>query len=308
MIVNYKAKEIKLPDFLIVGAAKSGTTSLYYYLRHHSDIFMSFLKEPWFFSFVNSPPNYASPEPLHGVIWKLEDYIDLFKDSKSNQLMGEASPSYLYTYERTIKDIKNIYGENYKKLKIIIILRNPVERAFSQFMMFKRENMEQLDFKHALSLETIEARLKNNWNIFYDYIGFGLYFNQVNAFANEFPSLKILFYDDLVENQTLVLKELCEFLNIDFLNDLKLNRYNKSGIPRINYLNKLITEPSWLKNVVKIISSQEFRQKIKHKIFELNLKSAHMSKMEKGYLSVIFNDDVHNLSNLLNRDLTVWLV
>lgn len=307
MIVNIDKKEVKLPDFLIVGAAKSGTTTLYYYLKQYTEIFLPPIKEPRFFSFVNNPPNYSYPGPYE-VTWKLEDYIDLFKGSKINQLIGEASPSYLYTHERAIKNMKDVYGDDYKKLKIVIILRNPIERAYSQFMMNKRNYTEPFDFEQAFLQETIATRLNNNWNIFFDYISAGLYFSQVKAYLNEFSNVKILFYDDLVENQAQLIKELCEFLNVDFRDDLGVGRYNVSGAPRVDYINKLISEPSRLKNFVKKVLPRDIRQEIRNITSKINLKPVEMSMQQRKYLSSIFKEDVHNLSKLFNKDLSKWLV
>lgn len=307
MIVCYKEKKIKLPDFLIVGAAKSATTSLYSYLKQSSQIFMSYEKEPRFFCFVNNPPNYSDPGQPFNAIWKLEDYIDLFQDSRADQLIGEGSTYYLYLYDTTIENIKGLYGNDYKKLKIVIILRNPVERAYSQFMHNKRDYSESLDFERAFLPETIRKRLNNNWNIFYDYIGFGLYFRQVKAYLNEFPSVKILFYDNFASNQAQVMKELCEFLNVDYIEHIKLERYNRSGVPRANYINKLLHNPSQLKDLIKRFLPIEMRQKIKEKISEINMRPAEITPEQRNYLSLIYKEDISNLAKLLNKDLTPWL-
>ena len=121
MLIQTGSKEAKLPDFLIVGAARSATTSLFYYLKNYGEIYMPVRKEPWFFSYADNPPNYSSPG-AYDVVYKLEDYITLFKAARSDQIIGEASPSYLFTYAAAIRNIKDVYGELYKKLKIIIIL------------------------------------------------------------------------------------------------------------------------------------------------------------------------------------------
>lgn len=307
MIININGEDVKLPDFLIVGAAKSGTTSLYYYLGKHYQIFMSEIKEPWFFSIVDNPPNYTSlGKPAH-IKWKIEDYIELFKNVKGDLLMGEASPIYLYTYQKSIENIKRFYSKIYKKLKIVIILRDPIDRAFSQYVMFKRDNVENLSFKEAIKPDTIEQRLKDNWNVFYDYVGFGMYYNQLKAYIEEFPEVKIFLYDDLVNDQEKLLKDIYDFLNIECINIVDKEIYNKSGIPKNKFLHKLIfQQPLYLKPL-KYLITKNIRSKIIHKIFELNLEKPRMDNKEKKYLNSIFEEDIKKTARLINRDLSHWL-
>lgn len=306
MIVQVDLKEVKLPDFLIVGAARSATTSLYYYLKTYDEIYMPLRKEPWFFSYVNKPPDYSSPG-AYEVVHRLGDYIDLFKASRSDQIIGEASPSYLFTHGRTITNIKDVYGELYEKLKIIIILRNPVDRAYSHFMLHKRGYREPLDFEKAIAPETISVRLRDNWDIFYDYVGCGFYYAQVKAYLDEFPEVKVVLYDDLAGESGNVLRDLCGFLGVNFRDDVKLGTYNKSGVPRIGFLNALINRSSLIQGFLMAVIPQPVRMRMKHKVNKLNMKPVGMSLKQKDYLSSAFGKDIENLSRLLNRDLSNWL-
>lgn len=305
MDVQIGAREIKLPDFLIVGAARSATTSLHHYLKSYDEISMP-VKEPWFFSYVNNPPRYSSPG-AYDVIYKLEDYIAIYKNIPGGRIIGEASPSYLYTYGTTIRNIKDVYGSFYQKLKIIIILRNPIERAYSHFMMHKRGYREPLDFEEALAPETIAARLRSNWDIFYDYVGCGLYCAQVKSYIEEFPRVKVLLYDDLAGDPRNALRELCEFLCVDFREDVILERLNKSGVPRLEILNKIINRSSLFKDFLMAVIPRAIRNRMKHNAYVLNIKPVEMSSKQKDYLYPFFVRDIENLSGLLNRDLTNWL-
>ncbi len=308
MIIHIKGEKVKLPDFLIVGAARSATTSLYYYLRKHSQIFMSAIKEPYFFSFMNNPPNYVSPIKLDIVKWKIEDYIELFKGAKDNQVIGEASTSYLYTYPTSIENIKRIYGANYKKLKIIIMLRNPVDRAYSQYLVFKRDNVEYLSFKEATKPDMIKKRLGDNWNIYYDYIGFGMYYDQIRAYVEEFPETRIFLYDDLLKNPENLLKDIYAFLNIGFINISGKERYNQSGIPKNKSIhNLLINSIPFVFKPFKKLLPKNIGTKIKYKMFEMNLKKPDSDDKERGCLSSIFEEDIKKTAQLINRDLSIWL-
>jgi len=306
MIVPVDLKEVKLPDFLIVGAARSATTSLFYYLKNYDEIYMPIRKEPWFFSYVNNPPGYSSPG-AYDVVHKLEDYIDLFKASRGDQIIGEASPSYLFMHDTTIRNIRDVYGKHYKKLKIIIVLRDPVERAYSHYMMHKRGYREPLDFEEAIAPETIAVRLRENWDIFYDYVSCGLYYAQVKAYLDEFPEVKVFLYDDLTGEEGKALRELCGFLGVDFRDDVKLGTYNKSGVPRVEFLNGLINRSSLIKDFLMAVIPRSVANLLRHKVYKFNMKPAKMSPKQEEYLSSAFGKDIENLSRLLNRDLSKWL-
>ena len=132
MLIEFENGELKLPDFLIIGAARSGTTSLYYSLRRHPGVFMPDLKEPFYLSFVDEIPEFTGLHFLRERMWTTRDYAELFAEAGDGQLLGEASTSYLYMYEKTIANIQQVYGRAAESLRLIAILRNPVERTFSK--------------------------------------------------------------------------------------------------------------------------------------------------------------------------------
>jgi len=178
---------VDLPDFFIVGAAKSGTTSAHYYLDQHPDACMPTQKEPRYFSFVDAPPNFAGPSNLDNSVTRLEDYLALFQCPGTATRRGDASPSYLYLYEDTIHNMERVYGADaLSRVRIVIFLRQPADRAWSQYWTFQRIFQETLPFEKAIKPETIEQRLQQNWNVFYDYLGFGNYAAQVRAYLERF--------------------------------------------------------------------------------------------------------------------------
>ena len=145
-----------LPNLLIVGAAKSGTTSLHNYLIQHPDVFMSKHKEPHFL--IN---NEIGLSRIPKGINKINDYSNLFLNSENYQYRGESSAMYLQFPEIAIKNIKKYLD---KHVKIIIMLRNPVDRAFSGYQHVKRYNIdEDLDFKNAI--DQCEDRYIKNKNV-----------------------------------------------------------------------------------------------------------------------------------------------
>ena len=188
----------KLPNFLIVGAAKCGTSSLHNYLNQHPEVFMPSynieginVKEPQFFvkkMVINR---------IHSGVWDWESYKDLFKQAQNYQAIGEASVFYLYYFEEAIKNIKQ-YLTN--EVKIIIILRNPINRAFSAHQHVSRSIKENLSFEDAIALE--EKRLMNNETLtpMVMYKGMGLYCAMVKVVLESFNNVHIILYDDFAKN------------------------------------------------------------------------------------------------------------
>ncbi len=319
MKVNHKTfGELSLPDFLIVGAAKSATTSLHHYLNGHPDVFMPAIKENWFFSFVDNPPAYVSPGKLNNLVSDVNEYSGLFKEAGSDQILGDASPSYLYTYQDTIKNIKAVYPPEFlDKLKIIITLREPVSRAYSQYYTFKRKIYEPLEFEQAVDENTIKKRLAENWNIFYDYTGFGLYSAQVKAFLDEFGEdrVLILLYDDIRADTSGICKKLYSFLDVnsDFAIDADVRHNAVSGEPKKEWLVRLLISKNPVKRFVFGIikkglsllpkqTTKKFLDSISRSLFVRK----EMNEDTRLKLSQIFNEDIIQLESLIKRDLSTW--
>ena len=201
MDIKYNNKIVSVPDAIIVGAAKAGTTSLFSYLTDHYQVFHPRIKEPWFFSFRKNKPSFKIPNSdrlnAQEIISEDQEYFSLY--NSTSKYLIDGSTSYLYTARETIKNIKEIYGNKYDQLKIVIILRNPIQRAWSHYMMHVRDNKTKLSFAESITPKVIDERLSNGATIGYDYIGFGMYYNQVQLFMQTFTNVKILIYSILIE-------------------------------------------------------------------------------------------------------------
>ena len=200
-----------MPNFLIVGAAKAGTTSLYEYLRQHPEIFMPLWKELSFF--IGDPFG-----PLHKV--KRPQYYDkVFAQAKNQTAVGEASTSYLYD-----EAAPGIIKEKLGSIKILIILRDPVAMSYSLYNHQVRREGETIEsFEAALDAE---ARRKNDpdfkkncsgWHANYYYYQRGLYFQQVKRYIDTFgkDNVKIILFDELADDPVREVQQIFRFLGVD---------------------------------------------------------------------------------------------
>lgn len=302
MQVTIDGKEVKLPDFLIVGAAKSGTTSLYYYLKQHPQIFMPINKEPWFFTFagVNNIDATVSSSKKN-IVTDFNKYLNLFKDATDSQVLGEASTVYLYLYTETIKNIKK-YHPNWKELKIIIIIRNPVERVFSHYLNDISTGLLNLSFE-----ELIEKWKLKQLSNFHNYIDYGFYYNQIKYYKDNFDQVKIYLFEDLISSPALLVQSLFGFVGVDtsFIPSTEVI-YNTSVVFTNKFLVNL-TRKSLFKVIARVFVPKNIREKIKNKISKNFTKRPQLKSFTRSILKEIYEEDVLKLQDLINRDLMHWL-
>jgi len=300
----------QLPNFLIVGAAKSGTTSLFYYLNQHPEIFIPKRKECRFFSSITEDLNGPGDKPfsdVSSVMKTLDEYKSLFLGVTNEKAIGEITPDNLYYYKNSIKNIKNVLGSD---IRIIIILRNPIERAFSNYLHHIRDGIETLSFEDALQQEN--ERKKKKWWFSYHIASMGFYYKQVKAYLENFSKVKIYLFDDLKKDALTLTKNIYDFLEVDssFTPDISFT-YNVTGIPKNKFIYVFLTKPNLLKSFIKPIVTP-FLSKKKRKILmqDLKIKNLEKPKMKPEtheYLKNLYREDISRLEDLINRDLSHWL-
>ncbi len=298
-----------VPNFLIVGAAKAGTTSLYYYLKQHPQVGMCKLKDPRFLfsQFSHVPPNGIGEHKLQYVT-QFDEYCRLFDHVAGKKAVGEVCPGMLYYHEQGIPHIKRILGEP----KIIMMLRNPVERAFSAYTSFLRDHREYLSFEDALQQE--EQRMKDGWEGHWLYKQAGLYYQQVKAYLEQFNHVKIYLFDDLHHDSLSLVQDLYDFLEVDstFAPDTHFT-YNVSGAPKIAFLNKMFAKNSrsraqrLIAGTGKFLLTEEGWAKLRETVRAKLLVKPTMKPETRQYLESVYAEDILKLHTLLNRDLSHWL-
>jgi hypothetical protein len=222
------------PNFFLVGAAKAGTTSIYTYLSQHPKVFFPRVKEPHFFTQVRPAPELRF---LIEAVGKRSAYLRLYARAVGHCVIGDASPSYLW-HPKVPQRIR----ADVPQAKIGIILRDPVERAYSHYLMDYREGAQNRPFYEAL-LDDMN-RTDKGWGVSYLYYELGLYADQVRRYLEAFTAerVKILMFEDFRRDPGAVLRELADFLGLDPepLAAVDTSRsYNSYAAPRNQYLRRL---------------------------------------------------------------------
>ncbi len=299
MIVPYNGQPVVLPDFLLIGVMRGGTTSLYNYLKAHRKIFMPRLKEPQFFSYLGENVSPHSDE-IRKDPWNIEDYIALFENAGADQAIGEASPTYIYLHEKTIKNIKSIYGDQSNQLKFISILRNPIERAWSLYSLCQQGGLWcDRDF---LTVARQYEDPKRNYD-YYNFLTSGKYYEQVKIYQETFPLVKIFLFEELRSNSDHVVRECLDFLSIS---DTTIPEnvgtvYNFSGIPKSKLFSPIydvLFRQTIIKSIFKPLIPKEVRVAIKTKVGGKIMKKHEMPGKVRDYLRGTFKEDIKRLQTL----------
>lgn len=302
----------KRPNFLIIGAAKSGTTALWHYLRSHPQIYMSPRKHTRFFAFEDENPSFRGPRPENEsvpyAVTDVEAYHALFDGVTDEIAIGEASHSYLYRREASERIQR--YAPS---MKLIAVLRHPAERAYSHYRQMIRDGREPLDdFTRALEAE--EARVCANWWPDFHYVRIGLYHAQLQRYLRLFEreQIKVYLYEDFSTNPYDVLRDIYRFLEVDEVSVPQVDlRYNASGVPKSKTLHWSLQKLRLVRPVVeRLIPEEQNRQvlRIGSVLHNWNLTKPLLSpEVRRRVITDYFREDILKLQRLLERDLSAWL-
>jgi hypothetical protein len=279
----------KWPNVFIVGAAKSGTTSLYHYLRQHPDVFLPLYKEPHFFSQVKPKPElevflkHISSEP---------EYLKLFEKA-SSKIIGEASTSYLWDKD-TPQRIKQVAPD----AKIIIMLRHPIERAFSHYLNNVREAYEKRSFHQAI-LEDLQTTQKG-WGISSLYVDLGYYCEQVERYLKTFgTNVLVIFFEEFIKDIPAHLEKVFEFLAIDpsYANKVQPEVRNSYARPSSGLSRWLLGTPA-VRRLVRAVSPASLRPMLRNLLLKREAKPV-MEAETRELLSEVYKDQASCLEALL---------
>jgi len=276
------------PNFFIVGTPKSGTTSLFHYLQEHPEVFLPELKEPHFFSCPEVKNTYYKTK----IVDSKQEYLDLYQERESYKAVGDLSSSYLFNKETP----KRIHQFN-PYAKIIIVLRNPVERALSHYLM--DVNLGYIN----VSLSKVINNKDTFKQHYQEYIELGFYEQQIRAYTKQFPDsqIKVVLSDTLYANTAETLKDIYSFINVSttFITDFE-TVHNSYTVPRFKALKSLVQSDGLKKMIPSGLKSG-----LKSLIYKTNAEKPKL-EVEKNLLREIYKKSIVETETLINQDLSSW--
>jgi hypothetical protein len=287
------SKEI-WPNFFIVGSIRSGTTSLYEYLKQISSIYMPSIKEPnYFTSSIDKKQLFTKP------ISNEKKYLDLFKNVKDEKAIGDASPTYLWDPKSA-----SMIHEKIPEAKIIIILRNPIERAYSHYLMLFGRGVIKSSFKQIVL---------NSKNVPHDdfsgrVINAGFYSEQIKRYFDVFPKnqIKILIFEEFVNNTKKSVQGILNFLEIDDFPPDSINTiYNQFTEPR-GGISSSILKNKIIKNIGKQLLPMSIGESMVKNVLGRKAIKPKLSEEMFESLENIYKEDIIKVEIFLDRNLP-WL-
>jgi hypothetical protein len=311
----------KLPNFFIIGAPKAGTTSLYHYLDQHPQIYMSSVKEPHFFATEIREENYAAElrpgiardtrrlrrflaGPMHqkrfgGIVSDWQDYMRLFANANGASALGEASVGYLWS-----PTAPELIADRFPDAKILVMLRDPVDRAYSQYLHGRGNGMIRWSFREHVQ-RNLRCRSRQ-FSIHYPFLEFGLYSQQLSRYVQRFGrNVWVGFHADFKRRPLDVVQNICRFLGIDpvFSPDIAC-RHMEAEVPRMSVIGWLKRSGAW--QAAASLTPSRLRPAIRRALM-CKPESTRVNSADRRYLIDFYREDIYKLADLLNRELDVWL-
>ena len=287
-------------DFVIAGTFKSASSTLSYELARHPEIDIPKPKDPYFYLAelcrgLTGPAGFMEEHDLHSV-YDRACFEALFTKQGPRVLKGEATPLYLYCHGQAIPSLKADNSDT----RIIILLRNPADRAYSNYKHNVKDGYESRSFTDCIA--DWQSREQLPLHPFFHYVRAGLYDEQVEAWQAAFKHVLVVSYDDVDTRPYDVLNQVADFLGIaPSFAPKEAIRLNMSGQPRVHWLHNFIrhenTVKSFLRPVYRALISDNVRRKaISEKVKNLNIKSGEMPPADRIALMEIYADDLARLS------------
>ncbi|WP_334142923.1 sulfotransferase [Rhabdothermincola sp.] len=294
------------PDFVIAGAAKSGTTALYQYLAEHPRLFLTDPKEPHYFALAGTRPAFTGPGDDRTInrlaVTDRGRYLALYEGAAPGSLRGEASVSTLYD-----EDAPRRLHEHNPAARVICILRDPADRAFSAYSFMRTRTFEPCEqFEQALDDEP--RRIAAGWHHIWHYQAMGRYAEQLARLFEVFPreQVLVLLYEEFARQPQAVLERTYRFLGVEPITPTVTPEPHRSGEPRFKTLSRVVNTPHPAKRVLGRIVPSGARAKLRSLVGRHNVVRGSYGTQTRERLVAGFADDIARLETLLAVDLSTW--
>lgn len=292
---------MSLPTFLVIGTAKGGTTAMYWYLDEHPSVFMSQVKETNYFAYgVDSAGQllYGDPDVHRFPIRTLPEYQNLFAGAGGAQAIGEASPLYLECPQAPGR-IRSLLPS----VQLVCMLRQPVERAYSDYLMYLRRRGRAFNAEQELTSAAAWARPDSRW------MQVSRYGEQLARYYDAFPreQLLVTLFDDLKRDATEVVQAVYRFVGVDpsFRPDFG-TPHAAGGVPANRWLEGLLSSRAVLSAVRPLLPTRAANWV--RRVRQRNLRKAPPLPLPlRAELTAHFREDIQRTSDLIGRSLDHWL-
>ena len=293
------------PNFIISGFPKCGSTALHYYVDAHPEIFMPKQKELHYFtqsyiSKLNKGP--GDLEAKKSQVKSLDSYFKMFEGVSGEKTIGETSPSYI-NYPNSFKKI----NKELDTPKLIILTRDPIKRAYSNYLHLLREHRETESFSKSLDLENF--RKSQQYSDFWLYTFNSFYYDKIIEAKKVFSDVLILTQEELNLDTKKTLIKVYKFLEVDseFTPNNSNNRYNKGGLYKKNIITNFIFKQGKIKTIFKkIVPISPWMKAIKNSLISnYHYKAAPVDEETENKLVKLFKKEVYNLTKI-GVDTSMW--
>jgi hypothetical protein len=294
----------RTPDFLILGAAKAGTTALSLYLSQHPGVFMPAQRETNFFALEGAVPAFSGPGDAsavnHKAVTRWEDYLDLFAQAPPTCRVGECSPLYLYhplVADRVVRRLPEV--------RLIVVLRQPADRAYASYLHLVRDGRETASFEEGLAREA--ERIAAGYEHLWHYREMGFYGRQLQRYFDRFDArqIHVVRYEEFQQTPERVLAGLFAFLGVDptFTPD-RTRRPNRSGVPRYRRLFRMLAGATALRSWMP----EPLRGRAATLVQQVLLRRPPMPDGIRRRLLDGYREDTRVFERLAGIDLSDWFV
>jgi hypothetical protein len=301
---------MSMPDFLVIGAAKAGTTALHAALTGHPGLYLSAIKEPKFFLTDGPPPTKGGPGDAltyREHIWRRADYEALFDAAPPGTLRGEATPLYLYD-RAAMRRIR----ETLPDARLIAILRDPVERAHSNWTHLWSAGLEPVgDFVRACDEE--DRRIAAGWASFWHYVALGRYGEQLEHLFTLFPREQVLVlrYRRMVDEPAKILDQICAFLGVEQGVLTEIPRHNVTAHPEPTFTHRAVSMAqragSVLGSLVPGLTAASVTSPLERFLQRRSRQRQPLSWQQRQELIPRFEQDIRLLEDVLGESFSDWV-